>query len=301
MTPLTCAEVEERIDLYALRECDPHDAEAVAAHLAGCRSCARTYQEARLLLGLLDLDARQDEGLARLRGRIAAESWRVARTRSAAVRRVLALAALLLLTLGLTWWAEPGAPVAPPSEDEILIARLAPHDAGVKAPAVEIAPAAARHMADGTGPEVTTEFVSADFRRDLEEGRRTGRLPPPPAVSRDLRLRNTGRRELVLLLEEGKFRFRIDLQGPRVVRIPVQGEGLKPFTAPGKVRVPPGGTCVVPVVRLSEDLDGKLRYVYWTEPGRYTLSVRLEVGAEGRNVPLTAATPPVAVQVRVAP
>jgi hypothetical protein len=290
VNPPSCAEVEEQIDLYALHECDPATGEAVAAHLARCRSCARAYQETCRLLGLLDLHARQEDALARLRNRIAAESWQPSRFRQTSVRRMLALAALLLLTLGLTWWAEPGPPLAPPSGGGTLVAMLAPQEAGFKVEPRAMAMEAA-----------TTRFLPADLRRELEEGKRTGRLPPPPTVNLELRLDNRGNRDLVLLLEEGRYRLGIDLKGPGVETVPVPGGGVGPFGAiPPRLRVLAGGTRTLPMVRLSENLAGQCRYVYWIEPGRYTLAVTLEVQVAGQATPLRVTTPPMAIRVEAA-
>jgi hypothetical protein len=197
------------------------------------------------------------------------------------------------VTLGLAWLVVPGPRSEYPSGGETLVALLAPREAGIKVPDMEKA-----HVALHPGPEatgtgtrsmMTARIASAELR------------PPPPTVDRDLRLHNPGPRDLVLRLEEGRFLFRIDLEGPGVVRVEVPRDGLRPFVAPGKVRLPPGATFVLPVVRLSEDLMGKMRYVYWTKPGPYRLAVRLEVHVEGRIAPLTATTPPVAVQVEAGP
>jgi hypothetical protein len=301
MTPLSCAEVEEQIDLYALGECDPAAGAAVASHLANCRSCARAYQEARRMLGLLDLHLRQEKALARLKGHIAAEDWRTLRLRPPAVRRMFALAALLLLTFGLAWLAIPVPRGVSPSEGETLVAQLIPREAPdrVQAPgAMRVGPEVA---GTGTRSPLKARIAPAELRKELEEGKLTGRLPPPPSLHLDLRLENKGPRNLVLLLEEGRFSLVVDLEGPEVVRLPVPRGGLGPFTPPGKVLLPPGATRVVPVVRLSEVFAGQVRYVYWTKPGRYTLAVRLVAGAEGEAAPLTVTTAPIPVQVEAAP
>lgn len=106
MTPLACADVEGRIDLYARGECEPAAADEVGHHLARCLACARAYQDARRLGAILDLHWRQGLVLARLGAALATERrarWRL----SAAARRGLALAALLLALLVLAWLALP--------------------------------------------------------------------------------------------------------------------------------------------------------------------------------------------------
>jgi ferric-dicitrate binding protein FerR (iron transport regulator) len=108
MSPLTCHEVEERIDLCAVGECDAAEQAAVQAHLAHCPACALAYREALQLAGALDLHFQGPERLQRLEDKLEAE--RRPRRRPLILpypRRVAALAALVLLTFGLQFLAWP--------------------------------------------------------------------------------------------------------------------------------------------------------------------------------------------------
>ena len=77
MTALTCEQMDEILDLYAVDECDPSSQDAVQAHLDDCPRCRHELDRARSLSGLLDLHFRQDEGLARLEERLRHETRRL--------------------------------------------------------------------------------------------------------------------------------------------------------------------------------------------------------------------------------
>ncbi len=115
MKALSCAEVEEHIELFAAGECPPPLAEQIEAHLAQCPACSRSFHETQQLLGLLDLRFQEAERLRRLQERLAAEDAR--RVRTLRFRR-LAIAAAVLVAVGLGAWLLPalwrtgnGAPV----------------------------------------------------------------------------------------------------------------------------------------------------------------------------------------------
>lgn len=105
MTPLTCTEADALIDLYAADACDAAETAAVSAHLATCPSCEAAVERSRELIAGLDWRARETPARERLRDAIEAEARPRFRPRAAPVtwsRRLGALAALLLVVLGLT-------------------------------------------------------------------------------------------------------------------------------------------------------------------------------------------------------
>jgi hypothetical protein len=103
MTPLTCSEVEARLDLHAAGEGDEAERAALEQHLANCPRCRRADHDARQLLALLDLQFQEPDRLARLQHRLAQEERRKhTAPRILRFSRPLAsLAALLLLAVGL--------------------------------------------------------------------------------------------------------------------------------------------------------------------------------------------------------
>jgi hypothetical protein len=111
MKPLPCSEVEAQIELFAAGECDEPTSSAIREHLAGCPRCAEAFRSAQQLLGLLDLRFQEDERLERLRQRLAAEQVTVVQSKARILpflRRAGALAAMLLVAVGLFLWLRPG-------------------------------------------------------------------------------------------------------------------------------------------------------------------------------------------------
>ncbi len=131
MNPLPCSEVEPQIDLFAAGECDEPTCSAIREHLAGCPRCAEAYRGAQQLLGLLDLRFQEAERLERLRQRLAAEQGpvvhRMTRMR-VFLRRTGALAAMLLVAVGLFLWLRPGPPSKLPDKGGGDLAFQRPND-----------------------------------------------------------------------------------------------------------------------------------------------------------------------------
>jgi hypothetical protein len=101
MKPITCAEVEEQIDLYVADECEAEQKSAIARHLAVCPNCARAAEEADELQGLLSLRLRERDNLATLRARVESEKVRTRRPMILSLaRRTAAVAAMLLVMVG---------------------------------------------------------------------------------------------------------------------------------------------------------------------------------------------------------
>jgi serpin B len=109
MTLPTCQDVAPLLELYAAGECEPAESARVESHLGACPACTRSVAQLRDVVGLLDLEFRMPDRLADLGERLAEveqERQRPRRSRQRVLLRVhraaLALAALLLVTLGLS-------------------------------------------------------------------------------------------------------------------------------------------------------------------------------------------------------
>jgi hypothetical protein len=246
MSPLTCPDVEARLDLFAADECDAAEAEAIRRHLAHCPRCAAAHDEARQLVGLLDLRLQEPERLRRLEARVAAEEAprrRVLRF-PVGLRRVAALAAMLLLTVALAAWVAPG--LRPVEGDGGLAAVLREDARGGPEALIAPGPADAR-----AGPKMTKEQA---VKR------------PPPAVDLALELRNTTDRPMVVWVAGPLTELRLDVSGPGVMSRPTEAVAEPPRT----VTLRPDQSHVIRIERLT---DGR-RAWYWTKPGDYTVTAR---------------------------
>jgi hypothetical protein len=267
-----CHDIREQLDLYTARECDEAAARAVGEHLARCPDCARAHDQLRELLGLLDLHFQEPDRLRRLHDRLRAEDARRGVRRQPVVRRVSALAALVLLTFTLSWWSGSVVRHSPGDTAGTLALSIRRAPGPERAPAVAMVrgnPQAREQpyildLGGGT-PEELTRRLRADEGSD--------RLPPPPAVNLTLVLRNTGHRPLRVAVGGETTELRLVLQGPGVVRVRARAQVVPEQLAPGVVTVLPGRELTLQVPRLIEGSRDGVRYVYWTRPGDYTLTV----------------------------
>jgi hypothetical protein len=286
--------VEAEIDLYAAGECDPHTASAVADHLASCPACADSWAQARRLVGLLDLHARLPEQLARLQARLIEEARPPRRARLLPfVRPLRALAALLLVTLGLG----------------LLLTRFrVPAGADLALALAPAAPAlvAVRASPKATGSKESPLLFHLDLGGKAEAGfhkKLKADQPPPPTLGLTLRLKNAGTVPLRLTVGGPSFDCVLQLRGPGVVRVPVAQPAVWPFAAARTVTLAPGQEFDLPVERLVSRIGERVSYLYWTEPGDYTLralvrapAVRVGSG-DGTTRPVTLASPPLTLRV----
>jgi len=271
MSPLSCADVESRLELYAAGECDPAEAEVIRGHLAHCPRCAAACEEARQLVDLLELRLQEPERLRRLKARIAAEEMprrRVLRF-PVAMRRVAALAAMLLLNVALVGWLSSG--LRPGEGDGGLVAVLREDRRGAQEQLAVPGDAVVR-----SAPKAPKE-----------------RAGGPPTVDLTLELRNTTDRPMRVWVAGPQTELHLDVSGPGVMSRPEPGA---PEPPPRAVTLQPGASHVIHIDRLT---DGR-RSWYMTKPGDYTVAARLATRA---SVPglgerrITARSAPVTIHV----
>ena len=202
----------------------------------------------------LDWHFRADAGLERLRRRLRAE----AKPRPSVVpfvRRFAAVAALLLVTFGLTGKFAP----LPDGERSDVVAVLHGTDREAVAPA-----------RGGLEPKA---MAQSRFQRALPEG---------PRVDLSLEVINTGGRPLTLHVGGERTSLRLDLRGPGVFTLSgpeLSGGATPPFLVKQSVHLKPGASFVLPIPHLIGGRRGALRGVYWERPGRYTLQAVYRVSA----------------------
>jgi hypothetical protein len=313
MKSLTCQEVEAQIDLHAAGECDEPARTAIDEHLRHCAACARARQEAQQLLGLLDLRFRERDQLGRLHARLEAEQpHRATRVRVLPfLKRTAALAAVLLLTVGLSGLLGPGlAPVDNHSAGPIVATlRFTDKEGNGQAAAlIERAMPGAKHIGQPRGFETDAHTYPLDlggqtpeaFRRQLAAVEGTNRLPPPPAVHLSLELRNTGDQEVRLRIGAGATELRLDLQGPGTMSVQGRDSLGEPFLSPQVLKVAPHASSRLPIHHLLYGTRDRIRYAFWTEAGEYTLTVhyRVAVFPSSRGAPRAKVTDPAAENLR---
>jgi hypothetical protein len=131
-----------------------------------------------------------------------------------------------------------------------------------------------------------------------------GPPPPPPPVHLAVQLRNDGPRPVEVWLGGPRFELRLDLRGPGVVSVAAPDQTHLPLPTARKVTLGPGQAQTVPVERLVSVQNGEVRYLYWTEPGLYTLTVRVRAPLAGPGEGagfLTLTSAPLKIEVRGEP
>jgi hypothetical protein len=239
MNVLTCGQVDQLLDLYSTGDCAPEENKEVEDHLAACPSCAAALARSNQLLGLLDLHYQMPDRLSRLQERLRREPLVRRHPYKAIGRRVLALAALFLVTLGLSGLLMPGGEDAAGGVN--LVASL-DWSADMKR---EMATPAVR--AGNPAAFVAQKLTELDLR---------------------LTLTNTSARPVRLDLDEGLLQFTLtDPEGHSV------GGTLVPKPTPGQVEemvLKPGQHVEVPISRFTEAGRG----VTLERAGEYTLVFR---------------------------
>jgi Putative zinc-finger len=102
MNSLTCAQADLLLELSLSGACKPDENRSLEDHLDACPACSANLDKARRLLGLLELHYQMPDRLARLKRRLRQEPRARRHPGRMMVRQFAALAALLLVTLGLS-------------------------------------------------------------------------------------------------------------------------------------------------------------------------------------------------------
>ncbi len=287
MNPLTCNEVEERIDLYAADECDEPTSAAIDCHLADCSTCAGKYDDSRKMVALLDLRLREPDRLRRLHSALDREA--AARRRRSTVlpflQRAVAVAALLLVTFGLIDRLGPSLGADRDGTTESLVAVLAPTATrAIPEPKSGLENAffikggdPARVTKDGAAARTFSFQTMTKSGDALREQLRQG-LIPPPDVDLTMYLFNPGPRNVNIEINEAT-EVEIDLRGPRVVTVPVSGAAPRMPIPLQSLALPAGQTRTLPIRRLTSVTPRGISYFYWTEPGEYELTIHLRAEA----------------------
>jgi hypothetical protein len=295
MNTMMCHDVEEQLELLAAGECDASMSEAIRRHLAQCPTCAASSAASRRLQGLLHLQW-NDSGLDRLRNRIELEERRSRRPYQFApsVRRVAALAAMVLVAAGLIWvlssWRS--SELLP----ELQLAAVALPDAGtLKAVPANIerhigdTPAASRSSG---GVALTLTLAPSEtgdgFRRELTLAQHDVRLPPPTPVPLALDLSNGGKRAVNVRIGGPGSELSLDVKGDGVVRIPASRAATPAFLEQRSFELEPGQHHEIRIDRLIAGAPGEWEYIYLTEPGEYALRARLRIVAGGSPVTINS-------------
>jgi hypothetical protein len=164
------------------------------------------------------------------------------------MRRVLTLTLLLALT-----------PAASPDDK--------------KEPAPTDLPVKAKLVAKETTFKLDTGGLSAaDYKKSLQEGEKSGKLPPAPKVGLVLEITNTSDKDVQVWSKGDPVTVSLELKGPGAVSVMARRAFTQEFRVPMPVVLVPGKTLTLPIDTLTFGFRGVAQQAYWAEPGEYTLT-----------------------------
>src|SRR5262249_45105316 len=111
---------------------------------------------------------------------------------------------------------------------------------------------------------------------------RRGLPLPTPRVEVTLELRNTGDKEIKVLVGGDGSEVMLDLQGPGAVRVRPNTFSTTEYRASDVVALAPGKSHVLTVSNLSFGHRGTSDLAYWTRPGDYTLTATYHTAVSPR-------------------
>jgi hypothetical protein len=316
---MNCNQVLEQLDLYAAGEADARTREAVQRHLRDCPDCAAAQAESDQLQALLDLHYQAPQRLKRLQTALAGPTKEQQRRPIVIffLRRAVALAATLFLTIGLAGWIKPLGTQDTSEQSGDLVLALRSTDSRFEAvPAAQFREAKSDLAANLSGEAVTTlrgrlnlkGKSPAVYRQELLAAAAAGNPLPPPVLKLPLELRNQGQHDLQVWLGADRSELQLDLRGPGVLSVRGKDTLDQPFLERTTIRLAPGGRYYLPLDRLVYGSPRQIWYAYWTAAGTYTLTVRYRAVVTSadarqpeRGTTVTIGTTPIRIDVRETP
>jgi hypothetical protein len=143
------------------------------------------------------------------------------------------------------------------------------------------------------------EFKKAleDMADRLKKGEDIGSPPKPPAIDLVLQITNTGKEDVTIHVEGTPNFWTFELKGPGVIDLKPRLAFPAIYRLPKAVTLAPGKSHEIPVKQLSDGRMGISRWIYWTEPGEYTLSATYQTAGPKGSIGETLKSEPVKLKV----
>jgi hypothetical protein len=123
-----------------------------------------------------------------------------------------------------------------------------------------------------------------EYLRDLElASKGKAKAPPPPTVTLEVIVTNTGKEKVDFWHTGDPVQILLDLKGPKAKKLtPLLAMTLE-FRLPEFKSLQPGESHKFTLKRLAGGMRGNSQWLYWVEPGEYSLTAQLKTGV--RPVP----------------
>lgn len=131
-----------------------------------------------------------------------------------------------------------------------------------------------------------------EMAEKIKKGEDPGRMPNPPAVDLMLQITNKSDKEVTVYVGGDSNQVTLDLKGPGVVALKPLLGFTADFRLPKAESIAPGKSYNLQVKQLSDGFRGASRWIYWTEPGEYTISATYQLATnDGGKGPLLKSEP----------
>ncbi len=122
------------------------------------------------------------------------------------------------------------------------------------------------------------EPSSDELKKQLKDAEKTGRYPTPPVFEMALEVRNRSDKEVQVWHKGDPVSVTFELKGPGAAKRTPRLAFTAIYHVPQAIKLAPGKSLTMPLRGLTGGFRGASEYTYWTEPGEYTLTAKLNTG-----------------------
>jgi hypothetical protein len=128
-----------------------------------------------------------------------------------------------------------------------------------------------RTLGDAASTDQSDAQSADEYAKQVRDAANRGNPLPTPRVELTLELRNTGDKEIKILVGGDGSDVMLDLQGPGAVSLRPDTPTTLEYRASDIVAIAPGKSHLLTLSNLSFGYRGTSDLAYWTRPGDYTL------------------------------
>lgn len=103
------------------------------------------------------------------------------------------------------------------------------------------------------------------------------KLPNPPTVDLVLQIVNNSKEDQVIWVGGDPNQITLELKGPGVTTVTPSLAFTLELRLSKQVTLAPGKHYEIPVTRFADGFRSSSRWIYWTEPGEYTISAQYQL------------------------
>ncbi len=117
-----------------------------------------------------------------------------------------------------------------------------------------------------------------EYRKVIEEAKKTFRYPAPPEVDLTLELTNTSDKDVAIWSSGDPVQVILELKGKGAMSVQPAIAMTREFRVPQALMLPAGKSHTIAIKSLKYGMRGISQQAYWTDAGEYTLTARFMTG-----------------------